>query len=448
MRFGIIGAGPSGLTMAMFLKYPYEVLEKENFPGGHASSFKDKGFTFDHGPHIIFAVSPQNKPYLDFMIATLGKNIHQCKRNNKIFYKGRLIKYPFENDLKSLPLEDNFQCLYYYLYNPYKKRYACPKNLKQWFLKNFGKGICEKYLFPYNEKVWNIPVQKLSMLWSQRIPNPPQVDIIKSAIGFETEGYKRQLYYYYPLKGGYQTISEAWAKKVRVIYNFNVKKIIKTDKNTFVVTDGKIKREYDYLISTIPIHELIKITNLEIPKKVRQAVRNLIVNPMLSVSFGIRGEDNNKFTAVYFPDKDFLVNRINFPKTFSPYNTPKNHYSIQADITCKKNSLVLKQSDNEIIKYVKDNLIRKKIIPKDDKIIYEKLIRRKYSYVVYDRNYEKNTKVVRKWFPSQGIHLVGRFSYFEYVNVDGVIARSLEIASNINKTPVRLVGDKVIKFLK
>jgi protoporphyrinogen oxidase len=83
-----------------------------------------------------------------------------------------------------------------------------PKNMKEWFYFTFGSGISEKYLIPYNEKVWNIPVDKLSMVWAERIPNPPPEDVLKSSIGIPTEGYLHQLYYNYPKTKMYDLISK------------------------------------------------------------------------------------------------------------------------------------------------------------------------------------------------------------------------------------------------
>jgi protoporphyrinogen oxidase len=349
-----------------------------------------------------------------------------------------LVKYPFENDLKSLPLEDNFECLKSYLFNDYKKKYKKPKNLKQWFLFQFGQGICDKYLFPYNEKVWNIPVDKLSMSWSARIPNPPPDDIIRSSLGFTTEGYTHQLYYHYPLQGGYQAISEAWAKKAKPTYNWQLKKIIKTKNNKFLVSNGKETLEFDQLISTIPIQELVKLVNFSIPLQVLNAIRKLIVNPMLNVCLGINGEDRNKFTAVYFPEKEFLPNRICYPKTFSPNNAPQGTYSILADITCLKNSATWREDDQTILNHVIDGLINRGLIDNKSSVIYKKVLRSQYAYVVYDIHYEKHVKIIRDWFPKIGIHLLGRFSYFEYVNVDAVLERSIDIIGKLNKKSIDL----------
>ena len=61
-------------------------MEAASTPGGHAASFQLDGFTFDYGPHIMFS---KHKDILAFMIESLGGNVHECRRNNKISYKGR-----------------------------------------------------------------------------------------------------------------------------------------------------------------------------------------------------------------------------------------------------------------------------------------------------------------------------------------------------------------------
>jgi len=432
--YGILGAGPAGLSMAMFLDGTSEVLEAADHPGGHAASFSEAGFTFDFGPHIMFS---KNKPVLQFMIDSLEGNVHECRRKNVVSFRNRLVKYPFENALAALPLEDNLACLKGYVFNPYKAQFPQPANLREWLLATFGDGICERYLFPYNEKVWNIPVEELSMLWADRIPNPNPEDILKSAIGYETEGYLHQLYYHYPRRGGYQAISEAWAKQVPVTYDFRIQSLERHN-DRWLVKSGDQTREYSQLLSTLPVQQLANLTNLTIPSEVRAAIDGLIVNPMYIVSLGIRGDDADQYTAIYFPEPDFLVNRVSFPATFSPENAPAGTYSIQAEITCQRDSKTWAMSDEAILDHVIEGLLTRGVIADREAIIYRNVTRKTYSYVVYDRHYAENTRIIREWFPQQGIHLAGRFGFVEYVNVDGILIRNLEIASQLNQRPVSI----------
>jgi len=428
-KVGIIGAGPSGLAMSLFLNSSTQILEKAKNPGGHASSFLKEGFTFDYGPHIMFS---KNQAVLEFMIQSLGANVQKCRRNNKISFKNKLIKYPFENDLKSLPPEDNFACLKGFVNNPYQAEYPHPKNMREWMLKTFGAGICDRYLFPYNEKVWNIAVEKLSMAWADRIPNPPSDDIIKSAIGFETEGYLHQLYYHYPKKGGYQAICEAWAKGADIQYGFNVRSIERTKQGGFIVSDGTDGLEYSGLVSTMPIQELVKCLRFSVPQEITDAINRLIVNPMIVVSIGIRGVDTDQFTAIYFPEADFLVNRLSYPCTFSQGNAPEGHYSVQAEITCLPDSKTWNLNDSEIRDHVRNGLLSRGLIKDPSQIIFEDVRRCSRSYVVYDVDYESNVMKIRKYFDDQNLHLVGRFSFFEYVNVDMAVERALKVSSRLN----------------
>lgn len=430
-KIAIIGAGPSGLSIGLFLdkSNKVDIFEKEKKVGGHAGTFVYKNFTFDYGPHILFS---KDQEILNFLIKSLKKNISICTRNNKISIKNNLIKYPFENDLGSLNIWDNYNCLKDYLFNKYKKKFKNPKNMYEWLYSVFGKSISEMYLIPYNEKVWNLNVKKLSMIWSERIPNPPSQDVIKSSLGISTEGYKHQLYYHYPKKGGYEMISRALSKNQNIYFEKKLIKIVKKEKKWVLFFKDGIIKTYDNIISTIPIQELSKILNYKIPKKIVKDIDKLIVNPLILISIGLKGKDNKKFTAIYFPEKNFLVNRISFPGTFSKYNCPKNTFSIQAEITCRKNSLIYKMSDKIIKKHVLNGLISKKIIKNKKQIIFCHIKKFDKSYVVYDLSYEKSILRIRNYFNKIGITLLGRFSYFEYINVDMAVNRSLEIANKFN----------------
>jgi protoporphyrinogen oxidase len=77
--------------------------------------------------------------------------------------------------------------------------------------------------------------------------------------------------------------------------------------------------------------------------------------------------------------------------------------------------------------------------------MYRNVQRKTYSYVVYDRHYAENTRIIREWFPKQGLHLAGRFGFVEYANVDGILIRNLELASQLNGKPVSVNGGSVIK---
>lgn len=434
-HIGILGAGPSGLSMARFLKAECDILERGTAVGGHAGSFSREGYTFDYGPHILFS---KNKAVLDYLVRSLGSNVMQCRRNNKISFKGRLIRYPFENDLGALDPEDNFRCTWDFLNNSYTEQFRHPKNLEEWLLANFGKGICEAYLFPYNRKVWNIPVDRLSMSWAERIPKPSKETILKAALGFKTEGYLHQLYYHYPQRGGYQALSQALAAGVKPVrFGYEVRSVRRLKGSRWEVSDGKAPLVFDELVSTIPIHELLKVAQFDVPESVRRAVQDLIVNPMYVVSLGIRGKDREKMTAIYFPEKEFLPNRLSYPATFSSENAPPGHHSIQAEITCRAGSKVWQMSDQDVLEHVIAGLVQRRLLTRKA-ITLTDVKRSLYAYVVYDTAYQKNAELVRNWFRRQRIHLVGRFSYFEYVNVDGAVERAMEIAGKINGQPVTL----------
>src|SRR5438876_847548 len=139
MKVGILGGGLTGLVIGSALKHPYEVMEKEEVCGGLCRTYIKNGYTWDYrGAHILFS---KNQKVIEIEKKLLGKNLVYRRRNNKIYFRGRYVKYPFENDLSALSPKDNFACLYDYLFNDLKIKK--PRNLEEWSYKTFGKSISD-----------------------------------------------------------------------------------------------------------------------------------------------------------------------------------------------------------------------------------------------------------------------------------------------------------------
>jgi protoporphyrinogen oxidase len=218
------------------------------------------------------------------VLAVLGENLVQGRRVNKIYFKGKYVKYPFENGLSDLPKEDTFECLYHSLMD----KYPIPTNFKEWIYYTFGKAIAEKYLIPYNEKIWNYPADHMSLHWVEgRVPKPPVEDVIKSAIGIETEGYQHQLFFYYPRQGGIQALIQGLETRIapeNLVRVFPVTQIKRTG-SKWTVAGANRTRTYDVLVSTIPIFALAKALG-EIPTEVAGALAGLRFNSLIAVMIG------------------------------------------------------------------------------------------------------------------------------------------------------------------
>ena len=72
-------------------------------------------------------------------------------RDNKCFYKGEFVNYPFENGIYELDPSTRFNFITDF-FNA--DRTGIPKNnLKDWFYQRFGESLSREYLVPYNDKI-------------------------------------------------------------------------------------------------------------------------------------------------------------------------------------------------------------------------------------------------------------------------------------------------------
>ncbi|HUA22052.1 MAG TPA: FAD-dependent oxidoreductase [Bryobacteraceae bacterium] len=427
MAIGILGGGLAGITIAAHLEQDYEILEKESRGGGHCQTVQEQGFTYDAGgPHIIFS---RNRQMVDYMVSLLGANVHQARRNNKIFFKGRYVKYPFENGLFDLEPQDRFECLYHYIQNDYPP----PKsNFKEWIYHHFGKGLAEKYLIPYNEKIWNVPAEELGLEWVEgRVPKPPVEDVIKAAVGVETEGYTHQLYYHYPLDGGIESLPRAMAANVHhIVPDFNVERIWK-EGDRWCVSNGLFTRRYDALACTIPIQELAAALE-GVPREILAAVNALRYNSLVTVSVGFDTARVPDYTAIYVPDPAIRFHRLSFPAAFSPHNAPAGRSIIQAEITTNPGDGTHEMPDEELLADVISDM-QDLGLARASEVCYSRVLRTRYGYVVQNDACRRYLRQAKAYFEEIGIALCGRVAEFEYINMDVCIERAIQVAGRLNR---------------
>lgn len=411
---GIIGGGLSGISLGYFVK-DSEILESDSKFGGLMQSIQENGFTFDiSGGHILFS---QNEKVLDFIKNILGDNIVSRKRNTKILYNDRYIKYPFENGLSELPLKENYECLRDFINCSHKS----PKNFKEFLYNNFGKSIANKYLIPYNKKIWKYPLNKMEAQWAKdRLPIPKTNEVIKASLGLESEGYTHQLNFFYPKDGGIQSLINKLAEKTKIINNFKVEKIERNG-NGWLINKEKY---YDDIVSTIPLPELIKCLD-NVPQRVLRAVNNLKYNSLITIMLGLNFKIKD-ISWIYFAGNE-LYHRLNFVSNFSENAAPKGKSSLIAEITYRKDNKIVTMTDQEIINVVISQFGCHKL-----EICYSKVYKTKYAYVIYDINYYKNMQIINSFLEERGIKTIGRFAEWQYYNMDNCIDKAMELSKKLN----------------
>ncbi|MEM3541149.1 MAG: FAD-dependent oxidoreductase, partial [Candidatus Bilamarchaeaceae archaeon] len=255
---------------------------------------------------------------------------------------------------------------------------------------------------------------------------------MKAALSLKSEGYLHQLYFYYPLRGGYQAIPNAITKNIknRLKTSFEVKEIRKEE--DFVVY-GKRKeiKTYKKIVSTIHILDFLKLYR-GTPSDVLRAAKKLHWNSAYLVMIGIKKPKINNMHWLYIPDENILANRISFPHNYSPYVTPRNHSSILAEITYSSSQKIAKEEPEKIKNRVIEELSSLKFFNKNE-VVFSKIINVPYAYVVYTLDYEENINKIYNFVCEEGVTLLGRFSEFKYYNADKCIERAMETAKMFKK---------------
>jgi len=302
----IIGAGPAGLSAGWHLKKAgfndFLILEKNSYAGGLSASFKDKkGFIWDIGGHVIHN---KNREFVNFCKKVLKNKIVKQKRQSFIYFKNKFIPYPFQNNIAFLPDKYKNKCL-----KGLAKSQSSVINFHSWILANFGLGIAKYFMIPQNEKTWQYPLNKIGTMWLAKKVNLPSLKKLKQ----ECQKKKPKIIawgsnkeFYYPENGGIGLLWQETADYLKPHIKFNTE-IVKIDllkKTVLVKQRSSLQLEFKTLISTIPLNELIKISNA--PVEIKQESQKLKHTSGLVIGLGYNKKPIFKnWHWLYFPEKKY-----------------------------------------------------------------------------------------------------------------------------------------------
>jgi len=443
----ILGAGLTGLSCGYKLgmyKKNIIILEKNNYIGGLATSFEKDGFVFDVGPHR-FHSKEQN--LIDFVQNEINIPLIERKKITKLYFKNRYYEYPFkiEDLLKGLDLKIKIKSLYDFIYANFKKGIVKEDDSFEGYVKSrFGKTIYDIFFGPYTKKVWGIDPDDLDYTFAiQRIASKNLMDVVIKTIIQNTvlirkyyhphSPYKKS--FYYPASGGVGLISERMKTRIteaggRILANCIVKNI-KREESRWVVQcekDGK-RNEFisDYLISTIPIDEIIRLIegrDSYIYKMVRD---NLIYRALVILYLVLNIENYSQNNWIYYCENDYPFNRISENKMFSPKNAPSGRTTLNIEITCFKDDEIFNMDKDDIFNICEDGLAKIGIPPE---IIEDYFIKRfEYAYCIFKKGYNEYLNRALDYFNGlENFISCGRQGLFRYINMDYAIKMGIKTA--------------------
>ncbi|MEM3192376.1 MAG: NAD(P)-binding protein [Candidatus Parvarchaeota archaeon] len=429
----ILGAGWAGLLVAHKLREQgvndVTILEKDYIRngGGLLKSETIDGFTFDcGGPHLLFS---RNSEILSKIKSFLGSNCSRKKRNNFVLFDSQYVPYPFENGIYMLDTDRRIQfvkeIIDRMLYMT-KRQDWIPANFLEWINIFFGEHMSKEYLIPYNKKIWKRPLEKMAADWvfsPGRLPFPNLDDLLKAAAGIKNVGYKEQAYFYYPKKGGIQSLHKALYEKVanqgttRIIENEKVLNL-KNNENKYFIINNKIVAKR--VVSTIPLPETL--IALDDSPESKQLSEQFDWNGVIVVGVAVRGKGPNQ-TSIYVPDPKIVFHRYTWMSSLIPPADRQNSNLI-AEITFPKNKT---PKVDEINGRVIKDLANIGALRDENDVIFSKVWINQYGYPIYSLNHNKIRDNAFERLRDLGIESVGRWGSWHYWNTDMVYDAVLKL---------------------
>jgi protoporphyrinogen oxidase len=408
-----IGAGVSGLGFSNWWRERHPsarvvVLEREAEAGGYCRTIEQAGFVWDYSGHFFHFKDPEIERWLRAKMP--GEDVRTVERVAKIRYAGRDIDFPFQKHIHQLPLDEFLECLTELYFRP---QTGAPRSFGEMLVQRLGSGIVEKFLRPYNEKLYATSLDKLDVEAMGRFfPHADLADIIGNMRpGVRAHGYNST--FTYPAGGAIRYI-HALARDQEVALSEPATAI---DLDAHTVTTPKRTIRYRHLVSSAPLSALARMAKTEHDSDVFTSNKVLVFN------LGFDGKGRNDVHWMYFPDRADSFYRVGWYDNI----LGSDRMSLYVEIGAAKHA---KFDVDALRERVLEDLRREGIVTTQKLVAHHHVVLDP-AYVHITRASLTETDRLRSLLAKRDVHSVGRYGGWTYCSIEDNLVETRALASSL-----------------
>lgn len=413
----IIGAGISGLSYAAFCPgRDYLVLESGDRIGGYCKTTRRNGFVWDYSGHFFHFRNPGIKDFV--MDGIAPELLLTVQKSTRIRYKDRMVDYPFQKNIHQLEKEEFIDCLY--------DLFTSGGNygtFREMLYAKFGRSIAEKFLCPYNRKLYACDLDLLDKdAMGRFFPYADPVEIVRNFRRQENSAYNDTFIY---SKEGAESFVRSVASHVeadRIRLGAQVE-AVEMDRHRVRLLSGE-EIPYDRLVSTIPFPRLLDLCGIPYDAPVYSSNQVLVFN----LGFDSKGPDTTDHW-IYFPEDRYCFYRVGFYDNILGQDRTSLYVELgfPSDVRIDPASWLPRVlADLETAEVIRHGQVL---------VDYESLVMNP-AYVHINRRSDADVREKKAILRGKDIHSIGRYGSWTYCSIEDNIdeARSLADILNGNET--------------
>jgi len=415
-QVAILGTGMSGFGAAHRLRaegVDCLLYDKNPYHGGHTISMKyEGGWYFDIGPHVSFTKDERIQDV--FAESVAGEyETHDYEFLN--YWQGHWVGHPAQTNLHGLPTDVVTKVIADFVEQGAREEEI--KSYEDWLRVAYGRSFAEWFPGRYTFKYHTTEARNLTTDWmGPRMYRPSLEEVLRGALAPKSPNVHYIQTFRYPKRGGFEAYLASWAKRFPLALGHEVVKIDPRAR-TLAFANGR-HADYDALVSSIPLPELVKLVH-GAPPDVLEAAERLACSSCVLVNLGVRREDLGAPTQIrYFYDLDVVFPRISYPHLMAASNVPPGCGSIQVEIYFSKQYRPFSGQPKSYIEPTLRDLVRCGVLREDDEIVLRDAVYIPYANIIFDHPRVEALATVRGFLEDSGIRTCGRYGEWAYFWTD------------------------------